>query len=96
MLCLSAAGGLAGAFLLTVTSDDAFDAIIPWLLLAATLLFAFAPCLVLLLAADGFGPTTSRRDRRRRLGLRRLFQRRPRHPAARGAGASWASPTSTR
>ena len=59
MLCLSAAGGLAGAFLLTVTSDDAFDAIIPWLLLAATLLFAFAPRLVLLLAADGFGPATS-------------------------------------
>lgn len=59
MLALSVAGGLAGAFLLTVTSDDAFEVMVPWLLLAATLLFAFAPRLIPHLAAAGFGSTTS-------------------------------------
>jgi len=59
MLALAVAGGLAGAFLLTVTSNDAFEVMVPWLLLAATLLFAFAPRLIPHLAAAGFGPTTS-------------------------------------
>ena len=42
-LALSFAGGLAGAALLLVTSERAFSGIVPWLLLAATLLFALAP-----------------------------------------------------
>ncbi len=39
----SLAGGLAGALLLLHTPQRAFDALIPWLLLAATLVFAFGP-----------------------------------------------------
>ena len=38
---LSAAGGLAGAMLLLATPARLFDAVIPWLLLLATLTFAF-------------------------------------------------------
>ena len=37
---LSLAGGLLGAILLLVTPDGAFDLVIPWLLLLATLTFA--------------------------------------------------------
>ena len=37
---LSAAGGLAGAMLLLATPERLFDAVIPWLLLLATLTFA--------------------------------------------------------
>ena len=41
-LCaVSLVGGLAGAALLLWTPDDTFRAIVPWLLLAATALFAF-------------------------------------------------------
>lgn len=43
---LSAAGGAAGAVLLLSTSNQAFGLIVPWLLLAATLLFALGPYLV--------------------------------------------------
>src|SRR5581483_1395219 len=39
----SLAGGLAGALLLLHTPQRAFDALFPWLLLAATLVFAFGP-----------------------------------------------------
>ena len=38
---LSALGGGAGAYLLTLTDDRSFEAAIPWLLLFATLVFAF-------------------------------------------------------
>ena len=38
---ISVAGGLLGAWLLLVTSDRLFRLIAPWLLLSATLLFAF-------------------------------------------------------
>src|SRR5699024_1158084 len=41
----SLAGGALGASLLIVTPTDAFNAIIPWLLLAATCAFAFGPSL---------------------------------------------------
>lgn len=41
MLAISVAGGLAGAVLLLVTSERAFDALLPWLLLTGTLAFAF-------------------------------------------------------
>jgi uncharacterized protein len=40
---ISLAGGLLGAGLLLVTSDRAFRVIAPWLLLFATILFAFGP-----------------------------------------------------
>ncbi|MEO3435259.1 sulfite exporter TauE/SafE family protein [Inquilinus sp. CAU 1745] len=41
LAAVSLAGGLVGALLLLVTPDDVFRAIVPWLLLAATALFAF-------------------------------------------------------
>jgi uncharacterized protein len=41
LLIVSIAGGFAGALLLLLTSVRAFEAIIPWLLLVATLAFAF-------------------------------------------------------
>lgn len=40
---VAVAGGLAGALLLLWTGDRAFARLIPWLLLIATLLFAFGP-----------------------------------------------------
>ncbi|MDQ0143217.1 putative membrane protein YfcA [Cupriavidus necator] len=43
---LSVQGGAAGAALLLSTSDTAFGRIVPWLLLAATLLFACGPTLL--------------------------------------------------
>ncbi|AVP56207.1 sulfite exporter TauE/SafE family protein [Pulveribacter suum] len=42
-VALSLVGGSAGAALLLVTSDAAFNKIVPWLLLVATALFAFGP-----------------------------------------------------
>ena len=41
LLAASVAGGFAGAVLLLSTPAAAFDSIIPWLLLLATLVFAF-------------------------------------------------------
>src|SRR5829696_1210113 len=41
MLLISLGGGLVGAMLLLATSERAFDALLPWLLLVATLVFAF-------------------------------------------------------
>ncbi|MDP2768425.1 MAG: sulfite exporter TauE/SafE family protein [Giesbergeria sp.] len=43
LVVLSLIGGAAGAGLLLVTSNDMFSIIVPWLLLAATLLFALGP-----------------------------------------------------
>lgn len=43
IIMIAAIGGILGAVLLIVTSPDAFLALVPWLLLTATLLFAFAP-----------------------------------------------------
>lgn len=43
LLVLSLIGGAAGAALLLMTSDAAFRRIVPWLLLAATALFALGP-----------------------------------------------------
>ncbi len=43
IIMMAALGGVFGAVLLIVTSPDAFLALVPWLLLTATLLFAFAP-----------------------------------------------------
>ena len=44
LTCLS--GGIAGALLLVATSNAAFRALVPWLLLFATALFAFGPALL--------------------------------------------------
>jgi uncharacterized membrane protein YfcA len=41
MLIVSLAGGIAGALLLLYTPQRAFDGMIPWLMLGATLLFTF-------------------------------------------------------
>lgn len=43
---VSGIGGALGAGLLLLTTDAAFSAIVPWLLLAATLLFALGPKLL--------------------------------------------------
>ncbi|MDO5675329.1 MAG: sulfite exporter TauE/SafE family protein [bacterium] len=43
---LSALGGSLGAILLVITSDRLFSAIIPWLILFATVLFALGPRLM--------------------------------------------------
>src|SRR4051794_26299503 len=41
LIAISLAGGLAGAVLLLITPQRAFDALLPWLLLTGTLAFAF-------------------------------------------------------
>ncbi|RFP88542.1 sulfite exporter TauE/SafE family protein [Rhodobacteraceae bacterium 63075] len=43
MLGIAVLGGLLGALLLTVTSDEAFMGLVPWLLLVATAVFAAGP-----------------------------------------------------
>lgn len=43
LVVLSLAGGAAGAALLLVTPEATFRRVVPWLLLAATALFAFGP-----------------------------------------------------
>lgn len=45
VLLIGTVGGAAGALLLLATPDQAFRGIIPWLLLFATLAFAFGPAL---------------------------------------------------
>lgn len=51
LVCL--AGGGVGAALLMVTSNQAFSLIVPWLLLFATLLFAFGPFVRRRLGSEG-------------------------------------------
>ena len=46
LLLLSLFGGSLGAGLLLITDNNTFNQLIPWLLLIATLLFAFAPKLM--------------------------------------------------
>lgn len=55
IIALAAVGGVLGAVLLVVTSPDAFLALVPWLLLTATLLFAFAPRPQKISQASGIG-----------------------------------------
>lgn len=47
MLAVSLAGGLSGALLLLFTPQRTFDVVIPWLMLLATVLFAFGPRLTI-------------------------------------------------
>jgi uncharacterized membrane protein YfcA len=55
IIMISALGGIFGAVLLIVTSPSAFMTLVPWLLLTATLLFAFAPWVQRLSEANGVG-----------------------------------------
>lgn len=50
---ISGLGGALGAALLLLTTDAAFSALVPWLLLAATLLFAFGPRILAVLERAG-------------------------------------------
>ena len=52
---MAALGGLLGALLLLVTPKETFSALIPWLLLAATLIFAAGPALVRNMLRHGGG-----------------------------------------
>ena len=60
IVAVSLLGGALGAVLLVVTPNHAFDVLIPWLLLVATVAFAFGPSLM---TAGGrghvAGPTVS-------------------------------------
>ena len=58
VVLLSLIGGSAGAALLLVTPDATFRRVVPWLLLAATALFAFGPQLRRMLA--GGKPSTAK------------------------------------
>ena len=58
LVALSLMGGSAGAALLLVTSDEMFSLFVPWLLLVATILFAFGPQLRELV--DGGKPSTTK------------------------------------
>ena len=59
LVVLSLIGGAAGAALLLVTSNEMFAIVVPWLLLAATVLFAFGPQLRNMLAGGG-KPSTAK------------------------------------
>lgn len=43
LLVIAAIGGLAGAGLLLITTQETFSALVPWLLLLGTLVFGFGP-----------------------------------------------------
>src|ERR1700737_1897861 len=59
MLIVSLAGGIAGALLLLYTPQRAFDGMIPWFMLGATLLFTFGLRLSPILArVFHIGPVT--------------------------------------
>src|ERR1035437_3583684 len=59
LLIMSLAGGIVGALLLLLTPQRTFDSVIPWLMLAATLLFAFGPRISpILKRAIQIGPVT--------------------------------------
>lgn len=53
LLAVSVLGGVIGALLLVVTPASVFLGIVPWLLLAATLLFAFGPKMMAALRSLG-------------------------------------------
>ncbi len=59
MVAVSLVGGVIGAILLVSTPETTFDALVPWLLLAATLVFAFGPKFIPKLRERfHIGPTT--------------------------------------
>ena len=59
LLIVSLAGGIVGALLLLFTPQRTFDSVIPWLMLAATLLFTFGARITpILKRAFHIGPVT--------------------------------------
>jgi hypothetical protein len=58
VVLLSLIGGSAGAALLLVTPDATFKKVVPWLLLAATAMFAFGPQLRQWAGASSHGPVS--------------------------------------
>lgn len=54
-IAMAALGGLLGALLLMVTPKETFSALVPWLLLGATLIFAAGPALVRRVLRNGGG-----------------------------------------
>lgn len=60
MLSATVAGAVVGSLLLVLTPESAFDAVLPWLLLVATLMLACGPALSRWLARRqlGVGPVT--------------------------------------
>jgi uncharacterized membrane protein YfcA len=59
LLTVSLAGGATGAILLLTTSQRTFDVVIPWLLLAASIIFALGPRIAPQLSAViSIGPRT--------------------------------------
>ncbi len=59
MVIVSLAGGIAGALLLLYTPQRTFDSVLPWLMLAAALLFTFGPRISpILKRAVHIGPVT--------------------------------------
>jgi uncharacterized membrane protein YfcA len=68
LAAVALAGAVAGALLLLVTSEDTFDAIAPWLVLAAVGLFAAQPLLARRLAAHGPAADHDRTHTALRLG----------------------------
>lgn len=58
VVVLSLVGGSAGAALLLVTPDALFRKVVPWLLLAATALFAFGPQLRQWAGSTSHGPAS--------------------------------------
>jgi uncharacterized membrane protein YfcA len=58
-IAASISGGIAGALLLLFTSQRTFDTIIPWLLLAATVVYALGPPVMTMLKQQSWmGPKT--------------------------------------
>jgi uncharacterized membrane protein YfcA len=55
IIALAILGGFFGALLLLVTSPELFSAIVPWLLLLATAVFAAGPALLKLITSRGKG-----------------------------------------
>ncbi|MGA0541143.1 sulfite exporter TauE/SafE family protein [Neotabrizicola sp. VNH66] len=53
MVAMAIVGGLLGALLLLVTPNEVFSVVVPWLLLAATLIFAAGPALVRRVTGQG-------------------------------------------
>ena len=53
ILVLSVVGGFLGALLLLVTSPELFSAVVPWLLLLATIVFAAGPLILRRVTAGG-------------------------------------------
>ena len=62
LAALSLIGGAIGAALLLATDDRTFRKIVPWLLLAATLLFAIGPALLRKARGTGTGTVSRRRS----------------------------------